>query len=864
VSSTKKRDFSVVIYLLPLVIILTSFAVMTGWIIENKAIIQLQPDMSPMVFNTALSFFFLSIGLGVSQLQPSWLRKACAAIPFAIAVVTLLQYITGFNLGIDSFFFKPFYDIGVTSPGRMAISTASCFLLLSTSLFIFDKRFWSQYIVTTLCSLVTGFAGMGILGYFFRFNSEYGWGSFSRMALHTALCFVLVALCMILFVLRNFRQRREPTRNYLPFYVVVTGILFTVTIWAMLLLKDVERSRGVMQLHAESVKTELDNAFFPLHKALDHMAKRFAFKRYDSFKMWEIDAQSYFDDFAGLRRLMWAGPDNKVRWVYPSTAEGLKNIGLNLSLTPSLTRALNKVAHTHKSSMTDSFEISPGERGFVLIIPIIKDQVLQGTLSVVVMVSSFLGPLEGFQGYDLAIFEDGIRILSTGGGEPVFARDWSVETKYQNFGTNWEVRLIPAQDVVRSNTSLLPGVVLVFGLSISFLLGIAVRFYTSARESELRAQEALAWQRASVNSIPLLFVSVSSEGVIREMNQEAERLLEYSKESLITKSSQPQIWLDPRELLEKSLQLSQELGRTVSTGFECLVALIEGKQKSASEWTIISRTGKRYSTVLSISPIQMSTAEHSGYLLVFEDITVIKEREQLLKEQEAKILTSARLASLGEMAAGIAHEINNPLAIINGHVGVLRRQIGTPTPANDEILRKLSAIESTVQRIAKIIRGLRSYARESDLSSTETFTVESVVDDTLSFCIEKFKNNGVTLTAKLEPGLHIHGRPTQVSQVLLNLLNNAYDAVSQSHTKEVWVEAKRKDNGVELSVSDSGPGVPIHLRAKVMEPFFTTKEVGKGVGLGLSISSGIVQAHNGRFYLDDKSLKTRFVVWLPS
>jgi signal transduction histidine kinase len=561
---------------------------------------------------------------------------------------------------------------------------------------------------------------------------------------------------------------------------------------------------------------------------------------------------------------MWAGPDNKVRWVYPGTAEGQKNVGLNLSLTPSLTRALNKVTHTHKSSLTDSFEISPGERGFVLIIPIIKDQVLHGTLSVVVMVSSFLGPLENFRGYDLAIFEDGIRILSTGGGEPVFARDWSVETKYQNFGTNWEVRLIPAQEVVRSNTSLLPGVVLVFGLSVSFLLGIAVRFYGRARESELRAQEALAWQRASVNSIPLLFVSVSSEGIIREMNLEAERLLEYSKETLIAKSSQPQIWLDPRELLEKSVQLSRELGRSVPTGFECLVALIDGKQKSASEWTLISRTGKRYSAVLSISPIQMSTSEHSGYLLVFEDVTVIKEREQLLKDQEAKILTSARLASLGEMAAGIAHEINNPLAIINGHVGVLRRQIATATPENEEVLRKLSAIENTVQRIAKIIRGLRSYARESDHSSLETFTVESVIEDTLSFCHEKFKNNGVALNSKLEPNLLLQGRPTQISQVLLNLLNNAYDAVSSSHNKEVTVEAKRKDNGVELSVSDSGPGVPIHLRTKVMEPFFTTKEVGKGVGLGLSISSGIVQAHNGRFYLDDKSLNTRFVIWLPS
>jgi len=100
----------------------------------------------------------------------------------------------------------------------------------------------------------------------------------------------------------------------------------------------------------------------------------------------------------------------------------------------------------------------------------------------------------------------------------------------------------------------------------------------------------------------------------------------------------------------------------------------------------------------------------------------------------------------------------------------------------------------------------------------------------------------------------------------LNLLNNAFDAVSNFEQKEKWVRltVERLPRGVEFSMTDSGPGIPRELRPKIMQPFFTTKPVGQGTGLGLSISRGIIEAHSGRFYLDETSERTRFVVWLPA
>lgn len=242
---------------------------------------------------------------------------------------------------------------------------------------------------------------------------------------------------------------------------------------------------------------------------------------------------------------------------------------------------------------------------------------------------------------------------------------------------------------------------------------------------------------------------------------------------------------------------------------------------------------------------------------------------ELLQRQQ-ELIQSSKMASLGEMAGGLAHEVNSPLAIIKGKAQQTLNllEIGQDTP--EFLKRSFQVIDSTVDRIAVIIQGLRSFARESERDPLVQVDAHGLIRETLSFCGERLRNHSIRIfqDPPIIVPILVRCRSVQICQVLLNLLNNAFDAVSGSgaEQKEKWVRlsVERLLTGVEFSMTDSGPGIPQELRPKVMQPFFTTKAVGQGTGLGLSISQGIIEAHGGRFYLDEISERTRFVIWLPA
>jgi PAS domain S-box-containing protein len=238
------------------------------------------------------------------------------------------------------------------------------------------------------------------------------------------------------------------------------------------------------------------------------------------------------------------------------------------------------------------------------------------------------------------------------------------------------------------------------------------------------------------------------------------------------------------------------------------------------------------------------------------------------KRAQERAILSSKMLSLGEMASGIAHEINNPLAIIRGRAQQLRESLLDAHPDPEKISRYTSQIEETVDRIAKIILGLRNFAREATDDPFMPANLAEIIDQTLSLCKNRFKIHGIDLRVNVAQSeeLQIRCRSVQISQVFLNLLNNAYDALSPlGPNASNWVEltAKAQGEGVEITLTDSGPGIEPDLRSKIMEPFFTTKKVGAGTGLGLSIAQGLVQAHHGKLTLDEANPHTRFVVWLP-
>ena len=261
----------------------------------------------------------------------------------------------------------------------------------------------------------------------------------------------------------------------------------------------------------------------------------------------------------------------------------------------------------------------------------------------------------------------------------------------------------------------------------------------------------------------------------------------------------------------------------------------------------------------------ISSQNKNHYVLYIQDNTEKYLQDQRLKDQEAKILQASKLASLGEMAGGIAHEINNPLTIVNLAASSLKKMLiknGVSVPG---INQNVDIIEKTIQRISKIITGMKILSRESKEFRKESVSFKEIISDVMGLCTEKFKNNGVELRLRAsghEMDSKIYCDRLLISQILINLLNNAYDATEGQN--ERWVEIGFSSGEIDIiTIKDSGHGIPQHVKAKIFNPFFTTKEIGKGTGLGLSISKSIMENHGGTIELDNDSENTCFVLKLP-
>lgn len=254
----------------------------------------------------------------------------------------------------------------------------------------------------------------------------------------------------------------------------------------------------------------------------------------------------------------------------------------------------------------------------------------------------------------------------------------------------------------------------------------------------------------------------------------------------------------------------------------------------------------------------------------------VYELTERLKTNFAELSSTSKFTALGEMAAGIAHEINNPLTVIIGKAMMLGKSVDGSNSKVDTAAIRESAdkIIEMVHRITRTIHALRVYARSGENDAVGVESVQSIITSTLDICSERLRLSSIRLEVDIDPpDAVVIARPVQVSQILMNLLNNAHDAIvtadresgSRLPASERWIRmvVRETETHVLITIENGGPKISNRVAERLFEPFFTTKPAGVGTGLGLTISQRLASANGAALSFDSKKNITRFVLQFP-
>ena len=371
------------------------------------------------------------------------------------------------------------------------------------------------------------------------------------------------------------------------------------------------------------------------------------------------------------------------------------------------------------------------------------------------------------------------------------------------------------------------------------------RLYSSLARKVEEYERLKEFSENIVESINVGILAADLDDRVESWNTQIEHLTGISRDRAL---GQPLSALFPADLVEQFERIRTDTGIHHIYKYVLQPAVA----RAAANGNGNGQAPPREATLnIAIAPLVSKHQEHIGRLIIFDDVT---DRAEL----EKRLVQADKLSSIGLLAAGVAHEVNTPLAVISNYAQMLAKQVAN----DDQKARMLDKIAKSTFRASEIVNGLLNFSRTSSTDFGQV-DLNRVVQETLSLVDHQFKKAGVEVRAVLDPSLEpIHGNAGKLQQVFLNLFLNARDAMEGGGVLEIRTSSE--ETGARVEVSDTGHGIAPENVHRIYDPFFTTKAGRKGTGLGLSVSYGIIQEHGGTIEVFSRpGGGTRFQVELP-
>ncbi len=369
--------------------------------------------------------------------------------------------------------------------------------------------------------------------------------------------------------------------------------------------------------------------------------------------------------------------------------------------------------------------------------------------------------------------------------------------------------------------------------------------YATTQASKLTAlEETASHYKAILETTVDAIITIDSQGIVQTFNSAAEKIFGYRAEEVIGNNV--------NMLMPEPYQSEHDgyIGKYLKTGVPKIIGT--GRQVNG-----LRKDGTEFPMDLAVSEVPLK--DKRLFAGIIRDLT-----EHILLEEQ--LVQSTKLAAVGRLISGIAHEVNNPVSIIKLHIASVMRDVNSQSLPED-LIETLRVIQRQNNKVGEIISGLQAFSRQGSFSP-DWVDVNQTVHTALRLVENTLQNQGIVYQAELEDSLpKVFLDPIRIEQVLLNLFNNAIEAMPDGGvlTISTTLETDQTDEDwVVIRIRDTGTGIEEDHLTQLFDPFFTTKEVGEGTGLGLSVSYGLIQEHGGRIKVSSQPGKgSEFQIYLP-
>lgn len=410
----------------------------------------------------------------------------------------------------------------------------------------------------------------------------------------------------------------------------------------------------------------------------------------------------------------------------------------------------------------------------------------------------------------------------------------------------------------------------VFALEVDgeLIITSIMRDITERKQSEAEIRKIRDYLYNIIESSLDCIIVSDSKGYLERVNKSFLKLMDRTQEEVIGKHMTELVPIDEgiyESTTGETVQIDKEF---INDSYTMISRLVEEGKISQWESYFMRKDKKVIPTESNSVYLYNEKGDKIGSLGIIRDITERRKAEKELKEATVQLVQSEKLSALGELTAGVAHELNQPLNGIKIISQSLLKDIERKELEEKDLEHDLNDVVNQVNKMAEIIDHMRIFTRRTEGVPSETIEINSVIKRAFIFLEQQLRNHNIEVVEDLGTELpKVVGDPIRLEQVFLNLISNARNAVEDDGKEKRRIEIKTyaTNSSVVIGVKDNGDGIPEHIHEKIFQPFFTTKAPGKGTGLGLSVSSKIIEEHQGRMELDSTVGEgTSFRVILPA